>query len=144
MTELLYYLNKHPIHVWQFDDYLKLAVTHPTFFFLIVLLLLDIITGISATIIQKTGLDSSIAFKGWVKHTVILTVCFIFEFSFTAIGMPIIGNILTILAYTVYIPSFIGNLEASGIKLPSYIQELFKREIHRKFEKYLETKEKEK
>ena len=138
MTDVLKFLDAHPVEFWKVDDYIHLAVTHPTFFILLVLIILDIVTGLSATVIKKNGLDSSIAFQGWVKHTLILFSCFLLDFTFTAIGISMLGSIITILAYTIYIPSIIGNLNASGIKLPDYVLELFKREINRKIQKYLD------
>lgn len=141
MAELFQYFNDHPIEFWNIDDYFRIAVAHPTLFILFTLIVLDLITGISATLIKGKGLDSSLAFKGWVKHITIFMGCFLLEAAFTGVGMPFLGYCVSILAYTIYVPSIIGNLNSAGINLPKPIRELFKREIKRKLAKYAAEEE---
>lgn len=120
------------------------AFASPTMFLLLVVVLLDVFTGVGATLINKKGLDSSISFKGFVKHSVVLFSCFLVEAAFLATFynahinpyIMVFGHIITLLAITSYVPSLVGNVSAMGVSLPEPVKIIFKQEIARKLEKY--------
>lgn len=122
----------------SFQQLGDLLVVNPFLFSLFIVVLLDIVTGLGATFIQKNGLDSSIAFKGWVKHGVVLVSCFLIEIASNVIGLPVIGNFITFLGCLVYLTSIPGNLHAMNIYLPDWVKRVFKTELERKSKKYTE------
>ena len=108
-------LNKlamQTIDLASIDNYLGLATTNPFLFILICMIIIDIITGLGATLVSRKGLDSSIAFKGWVKHSVVLITCVIVDTVAIAVKASIVGNIVTLLGITMYFTSIPGNLTA--------------------------------
>lgn len=119
-----------------FDEYLGLAITNPFLFALITAVAVDVISGISASIVKGNGLDSSIGFKGIVKHVTLLLLGIILEFSTGAIGISIVANTFCVLAVSNYLISILGNLAVLGFYIPDWIAKPLKAEIERKLNKH--------
>lgn len=121
------------------------VIHSPTMFLLFGIIILDVISGVGATLVVRKGLDSSISFKGFIKHTFALLLCFIVEFLFYALTIAMtfpdmvgsIGHFITLLAITSYFASVIGNAYVIGLIPPDWMITLFKAEINRKVKKYL-------
>lgn len=118
-----------------FDEYLGLAVANPFLFALVTAIAIDVLSGISASVLNRK-LDSSVGFKGIVKHTTLLLLGIILEFSTTAIGVRIVGNTFCVLAVGNYIISILGNLAVLGFYIPEWIEKPLEAEIERKLNKH--------
>ena len=118
-----------------FEEYLGLAVANPFLFALITAVAIDVLSGISASVINRK-LDSSVGFKGIIKHTTLLLLGIILEFSTTAIGVRIVGNTFCVLAVSNYIISILGNLAVLGFYIPEWIAKPLESEIERKMNKH--------
>lgn len=118
-----------------FDEYLGLAVANPFLFALVTAIAIDVLSGISASVLNRK-LDSSVGFKGIVKHTTLLLLGIILEFSTTAIGVRIVGNTFCVLAVGNYIISILGNLAVLGFYIPEWIEKPLEAEIERKMNKH--------
>lgn len=136
MVDIIDQIGKIAIDITKLPETMGLVLTNPFLFLLLVSVVIDIITGIGATLINKKGLDSSIAFEGWVKHSEIIIVSLITEIVANMFGIGFIGDIITLCGTTVYIESIPGNIAAMKFKLPNWAIKLFKAEIQRKAEKY--------
>lgn len=119
-----------------FEEYLGLAVANPFLFALVTAIAIDVISGVSASIVKGNGLDSSVGFKGIVKHVTLLLLGIILEFSTGAIGVRIIGNTFCVLVVANYLISIFGNLAVLGFYIPEWIQKPLEAEIKRKLEKH--------
>lgn len=119
------------------DQYLGLAISNPFLFLLVTVIMIDVITGVFASL-KNGSFDSSIGFNGWIKHTCCILVCIITEFSSMAIGAPVIANAVCFFAMFFYVGSIPGNLTACGLKLPESIKKIFKKEIERKMKKWID------
>lgn len=123
------------INFTAFDEYLGLAVTNTFLFALITSVAIDVITGLSASVINRK-LDSSVGFRGIIKHTTILLLGIILEVASAAIGVKIVGNTFCFLAIANYIVSILGNLAVLGFYIPEWIKKPLEAEINRKLGKH--------
>lgn len=128
-------IAENTIQFNAFGEYLGLAITNPFLFALITAIAVDVLSGISASILNRK-LDSSVGFKGIVKHTTLLLLGIILEFSTTAIGVRIVGNTFCVLAVGNYIISILGNLAVLGFYIPEWIAKPLEAEIERKMNKH--------
>lgn len=142
--EYLSKIHEVSINIESFAVCVAKVIHSPTMFLLFGIIVLDVISGVGATLVVGKGLDSSISFKGFIKHTMALLLCFIVEFLFYALTIAMtfpsfvgsIGHFITLLAITSYFASVIGNAYVIGLVPPDWMITLFKAEINRKIEKY--------
>lgn len=122
------------IQLGSFRDYLMLAMSNPFLFTLITAVSIDVISGVSASAINHK-LDSSVGFKGIVKHTTLLLLAVLLEFLGAAVNIKAVGNTFCLLAISNYVISILGNLAAIGFVIPKWIAKPLKAEIDRKINK---------
>lgn len=132
MNDIIDFFATHSVDITHFKEYWLVAISNSALWVEMFFIATDILTGIGATFIQGKGLDSSIAFAGWIKHSIIIIVSLLGNFMGAALGIPVAGVLISIIGISVYFSSIPGNLDAMGIKLPNWILTVFKAEIERK------------
>jgi toxin secretion/phage lysis holin len=96
--------------------------TNPLLFTLAVLILADVITGISKSLVTSTT-DSSIGKKGFAIHiTIILLVWLLYPWSI-AIGYKWVGDAVLWLWIFMYATSVTENVGQMGLPLPRFIKD---------------------
>ena len=96
--------------------------TNPLLFTLAVLILADVITGISKSLVTSTT-DSSIGKKGFAIHiTIILLVWLLYPWSI-AIGYKWVGDAVLWLWIFMYATSITENVGQMGLPLPRFIKD---------------------
>lgn len=96
--------------------------TNPLLFTLAVLILADVITGISKSLVTSTT-DSSIGKKGFAIHiTIILLVWLLYPWSI-AIGYEWVGDAVLWLWIFMYATSITENVGQMGLPLPRFIKD---------------------
>ena len=90
------------------------------FFVLILLTIGDIITGFAKGFITKKP-SSSVGMIGIVKHVAMILGVLLLVVVLEMINEPQYGQLLIISMYAVQAISVIGNLDACGVPLPSWL-----------------------
>ena len=93
---------------------------------LLVLLVLDIVTGILKAIMKK-HLDSGIGLKGMLKHTTIVLLVLSMAIATRLINMQWVSQTFCIFYILEYILSIVENLDDMGVPFPMWLRNNFKR-----------------
>lgn len=109
------------------DELLSITETfgNPLFKILIVLIVLDIISGLIRATINKE-LDSSIGLEGLLKHMlVIITIGIVIMFT-PALGLGILGDTFVVFYIIQYAISMVESFERLGLPVPKGLKKFLK------------------
>lgn len=109
------------------DELLSITETFgsPLFKILIVLIVLDIISGLIRATINKE-LDSSIGLEGLLKHMlVIITIGIVIMFT-PALGLGILGDTFVVFYIIQYAISMVESFERLGLPVPKGLKKFLK------------------
>ncbi|OFT95877.1 phage holin family protein [Aerococcus sp. HMSC23C02] len=90
------------------------------------LILADVISGYGKAFKLKV-LDSSVGTNGLIKHTLVVFIMTISGTYAKALGLDFASNALGFFFISGYAVSFIENLDAIGVPIPSWISQYFNR-----------------
>lgn len=128
------------------DFYALDFVHHWTFALLVFIVIVDIVLGLLKGWATNT-FKSSIARKGIVSHgTLIFIVVAVYPWI-SELGFSLLADAVMLFFIVSYIASVIGNLEALGVPIPTYIKNKLAEEIKSKDDtitEIFEQKKKEK
>src|SRR5574344_79338 len=99
---------------------------------LVILIFLDIVTGTSKAITNKS-LNSKISSSGLVKHAVILVLSTVIGIYARTLGVVAISQAFVLGFIASYGMSLLENLEAMGIPMPKGLREMFEQMREREF-----------
>ena len=90
-------------------------------FFLLILILIDFITGNAKAWKWKVS-DSSVGLKGIIKHSLTFLFYFLLLSFFKYVGMEEIGMIFIYLILFNYVLSIMENLAVMGVYIPNFLR----------------------
>lgn len=106
-------------------DEAKRMASNPFFQILLLLIIFDIITGVSKGIKNKK-LASCIMTNGLIKHTVIILIAFVVGIYSNALEQRSFGVTIILAFIGSYGLSLLENLDELGIAFPESLRKLFK------------------
>ena len=104
--------------------HLRNLFNNPIYIGLLVLIVLDIITGKSKAILCQE-IDSSVGTKGMIKHTTIIILNTVVGVVVGVFDLSGVGNIFGIFYAMEYITSILENLDVLGIPFPDNFKKNF-------------------
>lgn len=140
MSNFFDYLNGQTVDFTRFSECLGLALANPFFILLMTAILIDLLSGVGASIVQGK-LDSSLMRKGFVKHFTSLAICFIAEAVTSWLSAGFVGNFITFYALSSYFISIPANLIGCGWQAPTWATKILRTELERKFGDNFKIKE---
>lgn len=99
-------------------------------FFLLILILLDFITGNAKAWKWKVS-DSSVGLKGIIKHSLTFLFYFLLLAFFKYVGMEDLGMIFIYLILFNYVLSIMENLAVMGVYIPKFLSSKVLNEMKR-------------
>ena len=90
-------------------------------FFLIILILIDFLTGNAKAWKWKVS-DSSVGLKGIIKHSLTFLFYFLLLAFFKYVGMEELGMIFIYLILFNYVLSIMENLAVMGVYIPNFLR----------------------
>ena len=107
-------------------EYLKNLLHNPIFIGLLVVILVDVITGKTKAVTHHV-IDSSIGTLGILKHTIIILLNIVIGLTVQLLGVIEIGYIFGLFYILEYVTSILENLDMLGIPFPESFSRHFKR-----------------
>lgn len=104
----------------------KELYTSPIYVGLLILILIDVLTGKSKAVLLN-DFDSSIGTRGLIKHTTIIILNTLVGVTVRVFGVMEVGYIFGLFYMLEYVTSILENLDVLGIPFPDSFKKHFRR-----------------